>query len=143
MKRNGVYGVPNRKKGNKRKEQNKSYSSPSDLKEIKTMLEFEYMTQETRMKVDCKGPRLAKRVQYETQKQELVCKNMMEINQLESKVAELQRKIRQRKKDNGYIDIKKSDDIINAHKLKFKLIENVKQKIITDYYSNYINNLNI
>jgi hypothetical protein len=67
----------------------------------------------------------------------------MEINQLESKVAELQREIRQRKKDNDYIDIKKSDDIINAHKLKFKLIENVKQKIITDYYSNYINNLNI
>ena len=144
MKRNGgACGVLNRKKGNKRKEQNKSYSSPSDLKEIKTMLEFEYMTQKTRMKVDCKGPRLAKRVQYETQKQELVCKNMIEINQLESKVAELQREIRQRKKDNDYIDIKKSEDIINAHKMKFKLIENVKQKIITDYYSNYINNLNI
>ena len=146
MKRNGACGLMSRKKGNvckKRKEQNKSYSSPSDLKEIKSMLEFEYMTKETRMKVDCKGPRLAKRVQYETQKQELVCKNMMEINQLESKVAELQREIRQIKRNNDYIDIKKSEDIINAHKIKFKLIENIKQKIITDYYGSYINNLNI
>ena len=145
MKRGNACGL-NRKKGNgskKRKEQNKSYSSPSDLKEIKTMLEFEYMTQKTRMQIDCQAPRLAKRVQYETQKQELVCKNTMEINQLESKVAELQREIRQMKKDGNYIDIKKSEDIINAHRFRFKLIENIKQKIITDYYSTYINNLNI